>query len=296
MKKIIEVSQLGKSYGKKKILDKVSFAIQEGTFTTLIGCNGAGKSTTLRLLAGVESSDEGSIKVSGLDPYMYDFNQRAEVFLIHENLELSVSGTLLEFVKYYREVFPRWRNDVFNKILKDRKISLKKKFTDLSRGQKMQFMLMLAFAANPKMMLLDEITAVIDIEGQKYFLEALREYVNNGGTVVITTNILSELNDYTDHLLLLQERHLMVNEEVKNLQKKFIVLKKTEDHQVFQHPKIAKIRKDYDGTELYLIPREVIDEDTHVLKFKQEYPPRLEDILTLFFHLKQDQYEEELVA
>lgn len=114
--------------------------------------------------------------------------------------------------------------------------------------------------------------------------------------MVITTNILSELNDYTDHLLLLQETKLMVDKPVDELKNKFYVLKKTEEHPVFNHPEAARIRKDHDGKELYLIPRAVADEDTAVFKFKQDYPPRLEDVLVLHFQLKKESAHEELVA
>jgi ABC-2 type transport system ATP-binding protein len=296
MAKIIECSQIFKSYGKKKVLEKVSFSLEERKFNTLIGCNGAGKSTMLRLLAGIEKPEMGSVAILGDNPYSFHYPHRPEIFFIHENYELSFSCNLLEMVKAYKQVFPRFKSSVFNQILKDRKISLKKNFSDLSRGQKMQFLLMLALAARPKVMLLDEITAVIDIEGQRYFLDKLKSYVDEGGTVLITTNILSELNDYTDHLILIQETKLMVDESVSNLQKKFLMLKKTADHPVFSHPKAARIRKDYDNKELYLIPREVMDEDTHIKEFLLEHPPKLEDILILHFHLKQEKVEDEMVA
>jgi ABC-2 type transport system ATP-binding protein len=296
MGKIIEVSNVFKSYGKKKVLEKVSFSLEEGKFNTLIGCNGAGKSTTMRLLAGVEKPDTGSVQILGEDPFSFDFTQRPEIFFIHESYQMSFSVNLLEMVKTYKQVFPRFKSAIFNQILKDRKISLKTNFKDLSRGQKMQFLLMLALAARPKVMFLDEITAVIDIEGQRYFLDKLKNYVDEGGTVLITTNILSELNDYTDHLVLIQETKLMVNESVKELQKKFIMLKKSEEHAIFQHPRAAKIRKDYDGKDLYLIPRDVMDEDTMIAKFVIDHPPKLEDILILHFHLKQEQVNDEMVA
>jgi ABC-2 type transport system ATP-binding protein len=296
MTKLIEFNHVFKSFGKKKVLEKVSFAIEEGKFYTLIGCNGAGKSTTLRLLAGSEAADSGQVNVQGENPYAFEFSQRQEVFFVHEQIDVSSFFSLLEMVKIYRKVFPRWDNKIFNQFMKDRKISLKKNYADLSRGQKMQFLLMLGLAARPKLMLLDEVTAVIDIEGQRYFLDQLKDYVSAGGTVIITTNILSELNDYTDHLILLQETKLMVDSPVNDLQKKFFLLKQTEDHPVFKHPRCARIRQDYDGKMLYLIPRDVVDEDTAVVKFKLDHPPRLEDILLLHFQLKQEGNEDELVA
>lgn len=296
MSKTIALKNVFKSYGNKKVLENVSFTIEEGTFTTLIGCNGAGKSTTLRLIAGVEQIDKGELRTLDGNPFAYNFVPRSDVFFIHENYQLAFPMNLLEVVQIYRKVFPRWSNDVFNKILRDRKFSIKKQFADLSRGQKMQFLMMLALASGAKLLLLDEITAVIDIDGQRYFLDKLKEYTEAGGTVVITTNILSEMNDYTDQLILLQETKLMVDASAEELQKKFVMLKKTADHPIFQHQKAVRLRKDYDGKELFLIPRALIDEDTFVLTFKCEHPARLEDILIFHFRLKEENADEALVA
>lgn len=296
MGKIIEVNQVFKSYGAKKVLEKMSFSIDEGKFVTLIGCNGAGKSTTLRLMAGIESCDLGEVSVLGGDPYSYEYSKRADIFFVHENIQLEFSVNLLEMVKIYRTIFPRFDSKMFNEILKERKISLKKDFKDLSRGQKMQFLMMLGLAARPKIMFLDEVTSVIDIEGQRYFLDRIRNYVKSGGTVVITTNILSELNDYTDHLLLIQETKLMINDSVTNLQSQFVMLKKFENHEIFSHPKAAKVGKDFDGQELYLIHRDVLEDDSQMNKFKIDRPARLEDILILHFHLKQEEAQDEMVA
>jgi ABC-2 type transport system ATP-binding protein len=294
MGNIIEVSNVFKTYGTKKVLEKLSFSIEEGKLTTLIGCNGAGKSTTLRLIAGIEGVDSGSVKLFGQNPHAFDFKHRPDTFFIHENMEMTFPVNLLEMVSIYRKIYPRWSNDIFNQILKHRKFSIKKQFSELSRGQKMQFMLMMALASQSKILLLDEITAVIDIEGQRYFLEQLKDFTRRGGTVVITTNILSELNEYADHLLLLQETKLRVDSSIADLKKKFIMLKKLENHPVFQHPEAALIRKDESGVELYLIPRHVVDEDTAILRFKYEHTPRFEDILVLYFQLKNEKFNEKL--
>ena len=80
MGKIIEVSNVFKSYGKKKVLEKVSFSLDEGKFITLIGCNGDGKSTTLRLLAGEKKPEAGSVHILGEDPYSFDFSQAVYIF------------------------------------------------------------------------------------------------------------------------------------------------------------------------------------------------------------------------
>jgi len=296
MEKIIQLKKITKRYGTNKVLEDLTFDIEVGSFTTLIGCNGAGKSTTLKLIAGNENLDSGQIKVLNENPFSFDFSHRSDVFFIHENIEMSFNTNLLEMLSYYRYIFPNWSDETFNALLKERKFSIKKNFSDLSRGQKVQFLLMMALAARPKLLLLDEITSVIDIDGQRFFLEKIKEFTRNGGTVVVTTNILSEMDAYTDHLILLQDSKLLVDAKANEIKSKFFIFLKTTDDPIFHHPEIARIKKTEMGEEYYIVPRKLVDEDTTLIKFKVNESPKLEDILILHFKMKQGNFNEELVA
>lgn len=289
----IKLKNVHKKFSKKKVLEDVSLEIPRGKFSTLIGCNGAGKSTLLKIIAGGEEVEAGEVSVFGENPATAYFTKRKDFFFIHEGYQIEHDGSLLDFVKVYRTVYPNWSNKVFNKILKDRKISLKKSFSSLSRGQKMQFLLMMAFASDVKLMLLDEITSVIDIEGQKYFLELLKDYTRNGGTVLITTNILSELNAYTDHLFLMQDKELRIDSSVADLAEDFIVLKENFHHKILEHSEVARIGKDRDGKELFLATKKSTQGMEGIEGLHTGYDPSLEDILILFFKLKDGVEEDE---
>ncbi len=297
MDNLIRFKNVFKTYGKKKILEDINFDLPQGKFITLIGCNGAGKSTTLRLIAGLEEVSGGEVTLFNENPFAYHFNFKADIFFVHENFQINLDIRLIDLVKSYRYVFPRWDNKIFNKIATDRKISLKKTFKELSRGQKMQFLLMMAFAARPKLLLLDEITSVIDIDGQRYFLDMLKDHTQNGGTVLITTNILSELNVYTDHLVLLQDTKLKLNKEVTELQKDYVILEKKRDHPIFSEKMAFHLQQiDSDSKEIYLVPIELYKKYDDISDCFISRKPRLEDILLFHFKFKENNYEENLVA
>ena len=297
MDNLIRFKNVFKTYGKKKILEDINFDLPQGKFITLIGCNGAGKSTTLRLIAGLEEVSGGELTLFNENPFSYHFNFKSDIFFIHENFQINLDIRLIDLVKSYRYVFPRWNNKIFNKIATDRKISLKKTFKELSRGQKMQFLLMMAFAARPKLLLLDEITSVIDIDGQRYFLDMLKDHTQNGGTVLITTNILSELNAYTDHLVLLQDTKLKLNKEVTELQKDYVILEKKRDHPIFSDKMAVQLQQiDSDSKEIYLVPVERYKKFDDISDCFMSRKPRLEDILVFHFKFKENNYEENLVA
>jgi ABC-type multidrug transport system ATPase subunit len=122
---IIKAQNISKRYAKIPVIEGLTFELEAGKIITLIGSNGAGKSTTLRVLAGVEPADQGALDVLNAgDPFGFNFGPRHEVFFIHENFNLQFNVNLLEVVKLYRQVFPRWSNKTFNELIKTRKFSL----------------------------------------------------------------------------------------------------------------------------------------------------------------------------
>lgn len=294
--KEIKLKNIHKSFNKRTVLENISLEVPLGKFCTLIGCNGAGKSTLLRVIAGLEKCEKGEVSTFGEDPTDLKFKHKKEFFFIHEGYQINHDGTLLDFLKIYRTIYPHWSNSTFNKILKERKISLKKKYSSLSRGQRMQFFIMVALAANVKFMLLDEITSVIDIEGQKFYLDLLKDYTRNGGTVLITTNILSDLNTYTDHLFLMQDKELKIDAPVADIAEMFVILKENFHHKVFEREDIASIGKDRDGKSLFLISRKKIQDTENIEGLLTGYKPSLEDILILYFKLKEGILESEELA
>ena len=297
MGKIIRFNHIYKSYEKKKVLEDINFELPEGKFSTLIGCNGAGKSTTLRLMAGLEEPSSGDIFLFDENPYRFGFSKRDQIFFIHENYSINVEMSVLDLIKIYRSVFPRWDNKFFNQMGKERKISFKKKYDELSRGQKMQFLMMVGLASRSKILLLDEITSVIDIDGQRYFLDLLKKFTESGGTVVLTTNILSEVNGYTDHLILLQDTKLKINKSIEEIQKEFLILNKVNNHPIFNEPRAAKIRMSgYDNRVLYIVPVELLTKYDQLGDCLTHHTPQLEDILIYNFKFKESYLDEQLVA
>jgi len=232
-KAILRVKGIHKKYHERIVLDGASFDIQPGTFTTLLGANGAGKSTLLRLLAGSEFPDQGSVLFKDLPVQNWDLQHKSELFYINENIHIESSLTMGKFAATFSQLFPRWHEALFQQMVKDRGIDLSRYYHQFSRGQKMQFNLMMALAASPEVLLLDEITSVMDVYSRRYFLGLLHRYCQSGKTVVMTTNIISELQYYTTDLLLLQNGKLKLQGQLADVKGGFIKLRFPAGH---QHP------------------------------------------------------------
>jgi len=266
---IVTVQRLSKTYNKKVIFRDLSFSIEEGTFTTLLGANGSGKSTLLRLISGSEFPDHGEVRFCGEEAHGWHLEHKRELFYINENIQIESHHTMEKFVRSFRELFPEWHEEFFRQMVRDRKLDLNRYYHQYSRGQKMQFNLIVPLAARPKLLLLDEITSVMDVYARRYFLGLLHRFCQSGRTVVMTTNIISELQYYTTHLLLIHEHRLKLNGALEEVRGGFVKLRFPAGlaHDLLKRSDLRWAGVNGDGSENYLlassagvqIPEEFVD-------------------------------------
>ena len=222
---LIRAHNIFKTYNGQKVLQGPTFEILPGTFTTLLGANGSGKSTLLRLIAGTEFPDGGEVHFKDQLAHGWQMKNKQDIFYINENIQIESSLSMTEFSKNFSKLFPRWHQEFFQQMVRDRKIDLNRNYHQYSRGQKMQLNLMMALAACPEVLLLDEITSVMDVYARRYFLGLLHHFCQAGKTVVMTTNIISELQFYTTHLLLLQNGKMKLNGPLEQVRGGFVKLR-----------------------------------------------------------------------
>ncbi len=282
---MLKIKNLTKKYGDKLILNKINLDIEPGTFTTLLGENGVGKSTLLRMMSGFELPDSGEVtykdkKLTDLKfPYVHD------LFFVHEDINYVVPFNMDKFISLLSQKIPRWDQQFFEEMVLDRKMNLKQNFQDFSRGQKMQIVLMMAMASNAPVLLLDEITSVIDVYGRKYFLDLLDKYVKKGNTVVMTTNVISELEFYTQKIVILKDRAIVLNEDTKNIPRNFVKVRKAPEgeHPIFTDPSCVWANVNSDRSISYVVPHEVAsnyDLPTDIIDNRQT---NLEDLFIYYF-------------
>lgn len=258
---IIRARDITKAYNHTRILGGVSFEIMPGTFTTLLGANGSGKSTLLRLIAGNEFPDAGSVDFAGTSAFHWNIKHKQDMFYINENIQIETSLTMDEFVGTFAKLFPRWHQEAFDQMVRDRRIDLGRHYHQYSRGQKMQLNLMLALAARPEVLLLDEITSVMDVYARRYFLGLLHRFCQSGKTVVMTTNIISELQFYTTHLLLLQKGRLKLNGTLAEVRGGFVKLRfpQGSTHPLLSRTDLCWAGVNGDGSENFLLSKAAAD-------------------------------------
>lgn len=207
---MIEVSHLNYEYPDKKALNDVSFTIPEGSITALVGPNGAGKTTLLRSLSALSKPISGTVFIDGKDAieeprevhlrvgYLSDF------FGLYDNLTVEQA---LQFIAYSRLDGNANYDEAVNRAIHRSGVEsfYKKKISTLSRGMRQRVGIAQAIIHQPKVLLLDEPASGLDPEARHSLSKLLLELRDSGMTIIVSSHILAELEDYSTDMLVIEE-------------------------------------------------------------------------------------------
>ncbi|MDE6732306.1 MAG: ABC transporter ATP-binding protein [Oscillospiraceae bacterium] len=239
----IEIKGLTKSYNGFT-LENLDLTLPGGCILGLIGENGAGKSTTIKLILDMIKRDGGSVKILGRD-------NSAEIKMIKEDVgtvfdEVGIPECLnaVQVGKIMRGTFKRW-NPVFYKGLLERlSVPIDKPFGKLSRGNKMKLGLAVAMSHNAKLLLLDEATSGLDPVVRDDVLDILNEFTRNEEhSVLMSSHIVSDLEKICDYIAFLHKGKLILFEEKDALLAEYGVIHCTAERLAELDPAAIKHKK-----------------------------------------------------
>lgn len=230
---MIEIDNISKSFDDILAVDHVSVTMKEDTVFGMIGTNGAGKSTVLRMLAGVLKPDEGSILVDGL-PVYDNVDAKSRLFFIADEPYFFANANAVEMERYYSNIYEEFRKEDFYTYMEHFGLDKKRKINTYSKGMKKQLALLYGVCSNVRYLLCDETFDGLDPvmrQGVKSIFA--REMENRGMTPVIASHNLRELEDICDHIGLLHKGGVLLSKDLLemkcNIQKVQCVFKETQD-------------------------------------------------------------------
>ncbi len=199
---MIEIRNVNKSYGRQRVLSDVSLDIPTGQVTALLGPNGAGKSTLIKCLMGMVHPDSGSISWKGVpvtDPIRWKaiIGYMPQRPMFPENLKISDIIEMLKDVRGQAVVSDRWLAD------SGLKEHMSKRPSELSGGNRQKLNALIAFMFSPEILFLDEPTAGMDPIVGSRFKDEVIGLRDAGRTVILTSHVLSEVEQMADHLVYL---------------------------------------------------------------------------------------------
>ncbi len=199
---MIKIENLFHSLGAKTVLREINLTIPDNTVLGIVGINGAGKTTFLRLLSGVYLPDEGSIQYDGKSPA--DAETRKDIFFLPDDPYYTASMTPESLFDFYKCFHPTIDAEVYDRLLAVYTIDKCSKMRNFSKGMRRQVFIALALAVKPRYLLLDEAFDGLDPLSRKIFKDAIISLVEEGRTtVLIASHSLRELEDFCDKFILI---------------------------------------------------------------------------------------------
>lgn len=214
---MIEVSHITKRFGKITAVDDFTLDIGRGSVLGIVGSNGGGKSTLLRLMAGVFDADNGEIKINGQN-VSDNPSVKGECFFIPDYPYFSNSSTLENTAYLYRSLYPNWSENAFKHYCSQFPIEPDAKIIDMSKGMQRQAALILALSTCPRYLLLDEIFDGLDPVVRQLVKKIPIDNVSvNDMTVVIASHNLRELEELCDRICLIHKGKLLLEREIDEI-------------------------------------------------------------------------------
>ncbi len=214
---MICVENLTKRFGDFTALENVSCNIANGCIYGMVGSNGAGKSTFLRMIAGVIRPDSGTVTMDGA-PVWENPETKSKIAFVPDELYFLPGATLSRMQTLYESAFPSFDKEVFWRLVSELKLPKKKAISAFSKGMKRQAATALALACRPEYILFDETFDGLDPVMRAYVKNLICEDVlTRKATAVITSHSLRELEDTCDQLALLHRGGLVFERDIQNL-------------------------------------------------------------------------------
>jgi ABC-2 type transport system ATP-binding protein len=261
---------VNKNYGPVRALKGVNFRVRAGELVALLGPNGAGKTTVVKLLLGLIPPNVGKVRVFGADPTNPENRTRTGAMLqvgrVPETLRVREHIDL--FSSYYRKPLPV--SDVLAAAglekIRDRK------FAELSGGQKQRVLFALAICGDPDLLFLDEPTVGLDVEARRMLWDEIRELVDRGKTVVLTTHYLQEADALADRIAVINQGEIIAEGAPDDIKaqtsgKKIRCITSLEMTLVQRIPGVIDVKSDREAlvihtSEAELVVRELLNRDS----------------------------------
>ena len=271
----IKLSHINKSFGDFAIRD-LNLTVPSGTICGLVGENGAGKSTTIRLLMGALRPDSGTASVLGVDVSSPEFRDvKEDVGVVLDEAYFPESLNAVQVGKIMAATYRRWDQGLYDGYLKRFDLPQNKQFKDFSRGMRMKLAIAVALSHQPKLLVLDEATAGLDPIVRDEVLDIFNEFTREEDhSILISSHILSDLEKLCDYIAFIHKGDLLFCEEKDQLLEQYGIFEDSRENLDCLQPEaiVAREESRYGGV------RALVKRDLAPTGFRLE-KPTVEDVV-----------------
>lgn len=215
MSELVEIHNLTKSYDKRKeALHDLTLTLPRGRIVGLLGPNGSGKTTLIKLLNELLVPDGGEILIDGEKPGP---STKAKVSYLPERTYLKNGATIRELLSYFQDFYEDFRTDRAREMLAALRIEENARIRALSKGTREKVQLILVMSRDASLYILDEPIAGVDPAARDYILRTIITNYNENATVLISTHLITDIENILDEVIFMKEGRLLLQTSVEEI-------------------------------------------------------------------------------
>ncbi len=215
---VVRVENVSIRYNKLLVIDQVSLEVARGSVYALLGRNGAGKSSLMRCLLGLQKPSSGQVRIFGQDVWTHRARLLSRAAYVPETSDAPGQLRVRDVVAFHQAMYPTWDQGAVKARLGRVGVGETAMVSALSKGQRALFTLALALGSKPELLVLDDPTLGLDVVARNdFFSDFIGELADRGTTVVLTTHDLAGVEGIADRVGILQGSRLALDEDVEQM-------------------------------------------------------------------------------
>ena len=214
---LLKCINLNKSYGDKKILKDINLTIPRGKIIGLLGKNGTGKSTLIKLINDLLTPTSGTILVNGKE---IGVESKKIIAYLPERTYLDKTMTVDKVIKYFSEFYDNFDSEKARILLKDLDLDTNQKLSKMSKGMQEKVQLVLVMSRKADLYILDESLGGVDPATRDYILDTILNNFNEGASVIISTHLIADIERILDEVIFIDKGKIILQSDSDELRKK----------------------------------------------------------------------------
>ena len=214
---LLECISVNKNFGDKKILKNINFKIEKGKIIGLLGKNGTGKSTLIKLINDLLVPTSGKIFINGNE---VGVESKKIISYLPERTYLDKSMSVDKVIEFFEDFYEDFDSLKARKLLKDLELDTKEKLSKMSKGMQEKVQLVLVMSRKAELYILDEPLGGVDPATRDFILDTILNNVNEDASVIISTHLISDVERILDEVIFIDKGKIILQEEVNKLKEK----------------------------------------------------------------------------
>lgn len=213
---LVEFKDLSKNFGTKEVLKKINLKIEKGKIYGLLGPNGSGKTTMIKIINDLLPPSSGEILIQGKEP---GIESKKIISYLPERTYLNMNMKVIELIQFFKDFYQDFDEEKAVQLLEKLKINKQDKLKNMSKGTKEKVQLIMVMSRKADLYILDEPIGGVDPASRDYILETILTNFNEGSSIIICTHLIADIEKILDQVIFINQGKIVLNEDADTIRK-----------------------------------------------------------------------------